>query len=85
MVDLAVPETWQVISRRQATLHQDGEDYWIFDGDGKTPSSYEYNIDVTELESNEVKIFLQKWLEVLYLQYKRTNNLNDEQQDRHTF
>jgi ABC transport system ATP-binding/permease protein len=50
MVDLAVPETWQVISRRQATLRQDGEDYWIFDGDGKTPSSNGLYIDRTRVD-----------------------------------
>jgi ABC transport system ATP-binding/permease protein len=39
MADLVVPESWQTISRRQATFRRDGEDYMVFDGDGKTPSS----------------------------------------------
>ena len=39
VVDLSVPDAWQIISRQQATLKQNGEDYYIFDGDGQTPSS----------------------------------------------
>jgi ABC transport system ATP-binding/permease protein len=50
MVDLAVPETWQVLSRKQATLRLDGEDYWIFDGDGKNPSSNGLYIDRTRID-----------------------------------
>lgn len=39
VADLSVPDAWQIISRKQATLRQDGDDYYIFDGDGQTPSS----------------------------------------------
>jgi ABC transport system ATP-binding/permease protein len=39
MVDLAVPESWQIFSRKQAILRRDSQDYFIFDGDGQTPSS----------------------------------------------
>lgn len=39
VADLPVPDAWQIISRKQATLRQDGDDYYIFDGDGQTPSS----------------------------------------------
>ncbi len=49
MVDLAMPETWQVISRRQATLRREGEDYMIFDGDGQNPSSNGLYIDRTRV------------------------------------
>ena len=37
--DKFVPDSWQIVSRRQATLRQDGDDYYIFDGDGQIPSS----------------------------------------------
>lgn len=36
--DLGVPIDWEVISRRQAILRQEGEEYRIFDGDGCNPS-----------------------------------------------
>ena len=36
--DLDVPIGWEVVSRKQATLRKEGEDYRIFDGDGSTPS-----------------------------------------------
>ncbi|HEY9800902.1 MAG TPA: ATP-binding cassette domain-containing protein [Leptolyngbyaceae cyanobacterium] len=39
IVDLVVPEQWQVVGRYQAILKQDGEDYRIYDGDGKKPST----------------------------------------------
>jgi ABC transport system ATP-binding/permease protein len=39
LVDFALPDDWQLISRKQAILRQDGEDYQIFDGDGQTASS----------------------------------------------
>ncbi len=38
LADLSVPDSWQIFSRKQATLRQDGGDYYIFDGDGQTPS-----------------------------------------------
>ena len=37
--DLVVPDEWQVISRCQALLRRVGEDYQIYDGDGKKPST----------------------------------------------
>jgi ABC transport system ATP-binding/permease protein len=45
LADLCVPDNWQLISRTQATLRQDGENYCIFDGDGKTPSSNRLYLD----------------------------------------
>jgi ABC transport system ATP-binding/permease protein len=45
LADLLVPDSWQLISRIQATLRQDGENYYIFDGDGKTPSSNRLYLD----------------------------------------
>jgi hypothetical protein len=41
----------------------------------------EYGIEVSEQDSTSIKSFLQQWLEVLYLQYKRTNCLNNEQKE----
>ena len=37
--DLVVPDEWQVISRCHALLRKAGEDYQIYDGDGKRPST----------------------------------------------
>jgi ABC-type multidrug transport system ATPase subunit len=37
-VDLIVPPTWTVISRFQATLRQQGNEYHIYDGDGINPT-----------------------------------------------
>jgi ABC transport system ATP-binding/permease protein len=39
LADLAVPDSWQIFSRKQALLLNDGQDYCIFDGDGQTSSS----------------------------------------------
>ena len=36
--DLTMPPSWELISRRHAILRQEGDDYYIFDGDGKSPS-----------------------------------------------
>jgi hypothetical protein len=36
----------------------------------------EHNIDISEQDTKDIKIFLQQWLEVLYLQYKRKSNLD---------
>jgi ABC transport system ATP-binding/permease protein len=45
LADLCVPDNWQLISRTQATLRQDGENYYIFDGDGTTPSGNRLYLD----------------------------------------
>jgi ABC transport system ATP-binding/permease protein len=45
--DISVPDSWQIISRRQATFRQDGEDYFVFDGDGQNPSSNRLYINQT--------------------------------------
>ncbi|MGC9523958.1 MAG: ATP-binding cassette domain-containing protein [Limnospira sp.] len=37
--DLLVPETWLVISARQAVLRRVGDSYHIYDGDGQQPST----------------------------------------------
>ncbi|OUL17610.1 maltooligosyl trehalose synthase [Nostoc sp. RF31YmG] len=39
IADLLVPQHWEVASRCQAVLRQDGTDYRIYDGDGENPSS----------------------------------------------
>ena len=36
--DLTLPSSWELISRHHAILKQEGDDYYIFDGDGKSPS-----------------------------------------------
>jgi ABC transport system ATP-binding/permease protein len=38
-VGLVVPVEWELISRHQAIFRQVGNDYYIYDGDGNTPSS----------------------------------------------
>jgi ABC transport system ATP-binding/permease protein len=45
LADLCVPDNWQMISRTQATLRQDGENYYIFDGDGAIPSGNRLYLD----------------------------------------
>jgi ABC transport system ATP-binding/permease protein len=45
LVDTVVPDSWQIISRKQAVFKKDGEDYYIFDGDGQTPSSNRLYLD----------------------------------------
>jgi ABC transport system ATP-binding/permease protein len=47
IADISVPDSWQVISRRQAIFRQDGEDYYVFDGDGQNPSSNRLYINQT--------------------------------------
>lgn len=37
--DLKVNPDWDMVSRIQATLYKEGDDYRIYDGDGKTPST----------------------------------------------
>ncbi|OCR02869.1 maltooligosyl trehalose synthase [Oscillatoriales cyanobacterium USR001] len=37
--DLLVPQVWQIISSSQAVLRREGDDYWIYDGDGNKPST----------------------------------------------
>ncbi|MBD2167963.1 ATP-binding cassette domain-containing protein [Calothrix membranacea FACHB-236] len=39
VADLVVPQHWNVVSRFQAVLRQNGVDYRIYDGDGQQPSS----------------------------------------------
>jgi ABC transport system ATP-binding/permease protein len=39
VADLSLPDSWQVVSRRQATICYDGESCYIYDGDRQTPSS----------------------------------------------
>jgi ABC transport system ATP-binding/permease protein len=45
IADLAVPENWQIFSRRQAVITKEGQDYYIFDGDGQNPSSNRLYVD----------------------------------------
>jgi ABC-type multidrug transport system ATPase subunit/pSer/pThr/pTyr-binding forkhead associated (FHA) protein len=43
--DLIVPDDWRVISACQAVLHRDGDDYYIYDGDGRKPSTNKLFVD----------------------------------------
>ena len=36
--DFDIPTSWEVVSRHHAILRKEGEDYRIYDGDGKVPS-----------------------------------------------
>jgi ABC transport system ATP-binding/permease protein len=45
LVDMLVPDSWQIVSRKQAVFKKDGEDYYIFDGDGQTASSNRLYLD----------------------------------------
>jgi ABC transport system ATP-binding/permease protein len=45
LVDTLVPDSWQIVSRKQAVFKKDGEDYYIFDGDGQTASSNRLYLD----------------------------------------
>jgi ABC-type multidrug transport system ATPase subunit len=38
-VDLIVPQHWTIVSRVQACFRRQGDDYYIYDGDGTNPSS----------------------------------------------
>ena len=38
-IGLLVPIEWELVSRHQATIRRVGNDYYIYDGDGTTPSS----------------------------------------------
>ena len=38
-MDLVVPQHWTVVSRVQACFRRQGDDYYIYDGDGTNPSS----------------------------------------------
>jgi ABC transport system ATP-binding/permease protein len=38
-IGLLVPIEWELVSRHQATIRRVGNDYYIYDGDGHTPSS----------------------------------------------
>ena len=39
VADLSLPDSWQVVSRRQATICHDGDSCYIYDGDRIIPSS----------------------------------------------
>lgn len=51
LVDLVVPEDWQIVGRCQAVLRQEGEDYRIYDGDGQKPSTNGLYIERTRITS----------------------------------
>ncbi|MDJ0774301.1 MAG: ATP-binding cassette domain-containing protein [Mastigocoleus sp. MO_167.B18] len=51
--DLDVPIGWEVVSRKQATLRKEGEDYRIFDGDGSTPSRNGIFLDRARINQTE--------------------------------
>ncbi len=39
LADIVAPEDWQVMGRTQAVLRKEGQNYRIYDGDGKKPST----------------------------------------------
>lgn len=41
----------------------------------------EHEMEITEQEAIEISKFLHQWLEVLYLQFKRTNTLKNERKE----
>jgi len=52
--NLDIPETgWEVLSRRQAVLHQERGDYRIYDGDGQNPSRNGIFINHTRLDASK--------------------------------
>ena len=52
--DLDIPEIgWEVLSRRQAILKKEGEEYRIYDGDGKNPSRNGIFINHTRISSTQ--------------------------------
>lgn len=52
--DFEIPSTWEVISRRHAIFHKEGNDYRLYDGDRQVPSrngvwvSDDYRVDPKE-------------------------------------
>ena len=52
-VDLVVPDTWSVVSRTQACLRRQGNDYTICDGDGTNPSSNKLFINNRVITPND--------------------------------
>ncbi|MGB3693100.1 MAG: ATP-binding cassette domain-containing protein [Spirulinaceae cyanobacterium] len=51
--DLVAPESWLVISGCHALLRKKGEDYYIFDGDGETPSTNGLFINHTRITTTD--------------------------------
>lgn len=50
--DLVAPRDWQVIGRCQAVLCREGDNYRIYDGDGKQPSTNGLYIDRSRITSD---------------------------------
>jgi ABC transport system ATP-binding/permease protein len=81
-VDLVVPQHWTIVSRVQACFRRQGEDYYIYDGDGTNPSSNQLFINnrvITPKEgcllqnSDEIHIGqdAKNWVKITY--YNPTN------------
>ncbi|MBO3457916.1 ATP-binding cassette domain-containing protein [Aetokthonos hydrillicola Thurmond2011] len=51
--DLQIDTGWEVVSRRQLILKQEGDDYRIYDGDGLKPSSNGIFINQTRINCHE--------------------------------
>mgnify|MGYP001795512681 CR=1 FL=1 len=52
--DLKIPEFgWEIISRHHATLRREGDNYVIYDGDGRTGSTNKTFIDDVPVSVNE--------------------------------
>ncbi len=80
-IGLEVPGDWVVVSRCQACFHKVGNDYYIYDGDGKNPSSNRLSIknklisvkDGYQLkDGDEIKIGQnpQNWVTITYVSLK---------------
>jgi ABC transport system ATP-binding/permease protein len=50
---IAIPNDWTVISRRQAVIKREGEDYRIYDGDRTKPSGNGIFLDRTRINLSE--------------------------------
>ncbi len=51
--DLLVPQEWNIISRKQAVIQKEGEDYRIYDGDRRNPSGNGMFIDHKRINLSE--------------------------------
>ncbi len=53
LVDLLLPEDWQVVGRCQALLRKEGENYRIYDGDSQKPSTNGIYINQTRITAEQ--------------------------------
>jgi len=53
LVDLLLPEDWQVVGRCQALLRKEGKNYRIYDGDSQKPSTNGLYINQTRITAEK--------------------------------